>query len=351
MANQQEPVASPVETEVTQVIIEPSHMVSGGPPGQSGSSALTIDITDLVVAIDVNESIDLRIMTADMLITDGVGVLANLPLVGQEKITFTIHKGAIDSAHKEWTKDLTFFVRSIENISKENDFTLSYQLKLVEEAYFLNSLNLISEEDLIFSWYKNKKKSSIIKKQENETAALNFLEKKFDGLKTNNIKILYDMGGIYKSFEKYDEAIKIYSKLLDLLDNRSKAYADILYRRGGSFERIGDYETADKDLLESLKITRENPYVLNYLAYSWLERNYKIELSMEMLKEAYDLRKNDPYITDSLGWGYYLINDFENAEKYLKKAVELMPYDPIVNDHYGDILSVSYTHLTLTTKA
>ena len=59
---------------------------------------------------------------------------------------------------------------------------------------------------------------------------------------------------------------------------------------------------------------------------------------MEMLKEAYDLRKNDPYITDSLGWGYYLINDFENAEKYLKKAVELMPYDPIVNDHYGDIL-------------
>ena len=145
MANQQEPVASPVETEVTQVIIEPSHKVSGGPPGQSGSSAFSIDITDLVVGIDINESMDLRIMTADMLITDGVGVLANLPLVGQEKITFTIHKGAIDSAHKEWTKDLTFFVRSIENISKENDFTLSYQLKLVEEAYFLNSLNLISQ--------------------------------------------------------------------------------------------------------------------------------------------------------------------------------------------------------------
>ena len=145
MANQQDPVASPVETEVTQVIIEPSHMVAGGPPGQSGVVSRTVDITDLVVAIDINESIDLRIMTADMLITDGVGVLANLPLVGQEKVTFTIHKGAIDSAHKEWTKDLTFFVRSIENISKENDFTLSYQLKLVEEAYFLNSLNLISQ--------------------------------------------------------------------------------------------------------------------------------------------------------------------------------------------------------------
>ena len=243
---------------------------------------------------------------------------------------------------QELFKKSNFYIHLSNYLNPEFNFNNS----LLAENYIINkkfdlalkSLNFISEEDLIFSWYKNKKKSSIINKQENEVAALNFLEKKFDGLRTNNIKILYDMGGIYKSFEKYDEAIKIYSKLLDLLDNRSKAYADILYRRGGSFERIGDYETADKDLLESLNITRENPYVLNYLAYSWLERKYKIELSMEMLKEAYDLRKNDPYITDSLGWGYYLINDFENAEKYLKKAVELMPYDPIVNDHYGDIL-------------
>ena len=150
MANQNDPVSSPVETEVTQIIIEPTHQSSSSVRGQSpgamgGVTALTIDITDMVVAIDINESIDLRILTADMLITDGVGVLANLPLVGQEKVTFTIHKGAIDSKHKEWTKDLTFFVRSIEKVSKENDFVLSYQLKLVEEAYFLNALNIISQ--------------------------------------------------------------------------------------------------------------------------------------------------------------------------------------------------------------
>ncbi len=243
---------------------------------------------------------------------------------------------------QEFYKKSNFYIHLSNYLNPEFNFNNS----LLAENYISNekfdlalkSLNFISEEDLIFNWYKNKKKSSIIKNQENEEAALNFLEKKFDGLKTNNIRILYDMGGIYKSFEKYDEAIKIYSKLLKLVDNRSKAYADILYRRGGSFERVGDYESADKDLLDSLDITRENPYVLNYLAYSWLERNYKIELSMKMLKEAHDLRENDPYITDSLGWGYYLINDFENAEKYLRKAVELMPYDPIVNDHYGDIL-------------
>ena len=135
MAKLQDPVSSPVETEVTQVIIEPSHLAGLSPGALGGTSkARTIDITDLVVAIDVNESIDLRILTAEMLITDGVGILANLPLVGQEKITFRIHKGAIDSKHKQWTKDLTFFVRAIQNVERQNDFTLSYQLKLVEEA-------------------------------------------------------------------------------------------------------------------------------------------------------------------------------------------------------------------------
>jgi Flp pilus assembly protein TadD len=91
-------------------------------------------------------------------------------------------------------------------------------------------------------------------------------------------------------------------------------------------------------LLNSLKINPEDAYVLNYLAYSWLERDYQIDKAMEMLEKAYALRSNDPYITDSIGWAYYLIDDYVEAEKYIKKAVELMPEDPTVNDHYGDIL-------------
>ena len=77
---------------------------------------------------------------------------------------------------------------------------------------------------------------------------------------------------------------------------------------------------------------------MNYLGYSWLERKYNISEAIEMLKRAYVQQKNDPYIIDSVGWGYYLIGDYINAEKFLKKAVEMMPYDPIVNDHYADIL-------------
>ena len=114
--------------------------------------------------------------------------------------------------------------------------------------------------------------------------------------------------------------------------------SDLFYRRGGSFERIGDYKKADQDLLASLKVDPDDAYVLNYLAYSWLERNHNIDQAIIMLESAYASRSNDPYIIDSIGWAYYLTNDFVKAEEFLKRAVELMPDDPIVNDHYGDIL-------------
>ncbi len=122
------------------------------------------------------------------------------------------------------------------------------------------------------------------------------------------------------------------------LNDDTEISSDLLYRRGGTYERLGEYEKADKDLLDALKADPDDAYILNYLAYSWLERNIKIYDAIEMLKKAYKLESDDPYIIDSIGWAYYLINDYQKAEKFLKRAVELMPDDPIVNDHYGDIL-------------
>ena len=145
------------------------------------------------------------------------------------------------------------------------------------------------------------------------------------------------MANIAKNFEKYDLSIIYYSKLLLNLDRGSLLYADILYRRGSCLERLGRYKKADADFLNSLKIN-ENSYTLNYLAYSWLERNYKIDLAIEMLEKANKKNNNDPYIIDSVGWGYYLTKDYIKAEAFLKRAVMLMPNDPIVNDHYGDVL-------------
>ena len=146
------------------------------------------------------------------------------------------------------------------------------------------------------------------------------------------------MANIVKRFEEYDLSIKYYTYILSKLDPESFMYADVLYRRGSSYERIKDEKKSDKDLLRSLEINPNEPYVLNYLAYSWLERNYKIDTAMEMLEKAYAQKENDPYIIDSIGWAHYLVGNYVEAEKFLRRAVEIMPSDPIVNDHYGDIL-------------
>ena len=105
-----------------------------------------------------------------------------------------------------------------------------------------------------------------------------------------------------------------------------------------SYERLKEYEKSDKDLIESLKINPDDAYVLNYLAYSWLERNYKIKEAIKMLEKAFDIKSDDPFILDSVGWAYYLTDDLIKAEAFLRRAIQLMPDDPIVNDHYGDIL-------------
>ena len=79
-------------------------------------------------------------------------------------------------------------------------------------------------------------------------------------------------------------------------------------------------------------------YVINYLAYSWIEQGVKIEKSLKMLEKANKIKSNDPYIIDSLGWALYKLKRYEESKNYLEFAVGLMPADPIVNDHYGDVL-------------
>ena len=239
--------------------------------------------------------------------------------------------------------DYSNFYLNIANYLNSNFY---YNLTLLFENYFIienydasrKILNKFGNSDDMYNWYKIKNISKILYIQENEIRSLRFVESKFNKIKNPSAKIIFDMGNIYKRSKKYEKAIEFYTRAMEQLDQMSASYADILYRRGGSYERIKKYKLSDIDLINSLKIVPNDPYVTNYLAYSWLERNYKIEESLDMLQEAYEQKKNDPYIIDSIGWANYLIKDYQKAEKYLLRALELMPNDPIVNDHYGDIL-------------
>ena len=200
------------------------------------------------------------------------------------------------------------------------------------------TLKNFNKKNEIYYWYKLKKIAQIIGKENDKNKSFEYIKDKFGTIEKPSLKIIYEMGNIVKSYEKYDLSIKYYTKVLSKLDPTSLIYANVLYRRGGSYERIGNEQEADEDLLKSLEINPDVPHVLNYLAYSWLERNYKINSAIDMLEKAYAQRENDPYIIDSIGWAYYLIGDYFEAEKLLRKAVQIMPTDPIVNDHYGDIL-------------
>lgn len=224
------------------------------------------------------------------------------------------------------------------------NFNLNLVL-IVENQVNNKNYNLAKEElkkipknNLFYNWFKIKKTASIIQEEEGKEKALKYIKKNFNLIKNSNNKISFEMANILRNFEDYNNAIDMYTSLIKD-NNFSKAeYADILYKRGTCYERIKNYTNADNDFEKSLKIVPDEPYVLNYLGYSWLERSFKIDDAMRMLKEAYQLKSNDPYITDSIGWAYFMVNDFENSKKYLQKAVILMPYDPIVNDHYGDVL-------------
>ena len=199
-------------------------------------------------------------------------------------------------------------------------------------------LGKITKKNLLFDWFKIKKKASIIEAEEEEQNALKFVKKNYELLNSANAKIKFDMANILRNFKDYKYSIKIYSDLIEKNNFNNEEIADLYYKRGTCFERMKNYKKADEDFLNSLKLDPNDAYVLNYLGYSWLERSYKINEAMKMLQKAYDLMSNDPYITDSIGWAYFLLKDFKNAKKYLQQAVKLMPYDPIVNDHYGDVL-------------
>ncbi len=190
----------------------------------------------------------------------------------------------------------------------------------------------------IYSWHAKKRLVLIKSKIENDKSAINFLNKSFKKLENPTVNNYYDLANLFKGFEKYEDSIKYYTKVLNDISSDNPLYSEILYKRGVSYERLKLWKKSENDLIRSLNLVPEEPYVLNYLAYSWLERNINLEKSIEMLEVALSKKKKDPYIMDSLGWGMYLTGRYEEAEKLLQKVVQLMPLDPIVNDHYADIL-------------
>jgi tetratricopeptide (TPR) repeat protein len=136
--------------------------------------------------------------------------------------------------------------------------------------------------------------------------------------------------------EKYAEAADLYTRALALVPKPQERHWTIFYTRGIALERIKRWTDAEKDLKIALTLKPEQPLVMNYLAYTWVEQGVHMDEALTMLKRAVELRPEDGFIIDSLGWAYYRRGDFADAIKYLEQAILLEPGEPTINDHLGD---------------
>ena len=201
-----------------------------------------------------------------------------------------------------------------------------------------NSYKKLTNYGEAFKWYSYKQISKILIQEKKEELSIKLLSKAYNELHSKGLYEIFDYAEFLKNNEKFKESIKFYSEILDSINQSHSLFPEVTDSRGVAYERIGEWNKAEKDLLASLEASPDQAYVINYLAYSWIEQGVKINKSLEMLEKANKIKSNDPYIIDSLGWALFKLKRYEESKEYLQLAVRLLPADPIVNDHYGDVL-------------
>jgi tetratricopeptide (TPR) repeat protein len=143
-------------------------------------------------------------------------------------------------------------------------------------------------------------------------------------------------GNMLRGRERFAEAAEVYSQAIERIAEPGLADWGVFYFRGIAYERTKDWPKAEADFRKALELSPDQPLVLNYLGYSWVDFGMNLDEGMEMIRKAVELRPNDGYIVDSLGWAHYRLGEYGQAVEELERAVSLRPDDPVINDHLGD---------------
>jgi len=151
-----------------------------------------------------------------------------------------------------------------------------------------------------------------------------------------NQEALTALGNLQRSRKLFNEAADTYSRVLALQPRVEKSQWLLYYYRGIANERRKNWAQAEADLKKALELNPDQPLVLNYLGYSWVDQGVNLDEAFKMLRRAVDLRQRDGYVVDSLGWAYYRLGRYDDAVRELEKAIDLKPSDPVINDHLGD---------------
>jgi tetratricopeptide (TPR) repeat protein len=152
----------------------------------------------------------------------------------------------------------------------------------------------------------------------------------------NDPEAIMALGNLLRGRKQFSACADVYGKAIDLIAKPDKQNWLVYYFRGICYERSKQWDHAEADLKKALELYPDQPHVLNYLGYSWIDQGVNLDEGMRMIKRAVEQRPDDGYIVDSLGWAYYRIAKYDDAVKNLERAVELKPEDPTINDHLGD---------------
>jgi len=149
---------------------------------------------------------------------------------------------------------------------------------------------------------------------------------------TADLRSRRTLGDMYRGAERFAEAEPIYTALIEEQPNEWRSY----FARGAAREQLGRWPEAEADLRRALELSPDQPDVLNYLGYSWVDRGERLQEGLAMIRRAAEIRPMSGAIIDSLGWAYFRLGDYAQAVDWLEAAVRLEPADPTLNDHLGD---------------
>ncbi len=152
----------------------------------------------------------------------------------------------------------------------------------------------------------------------------------------HDVDALSALAGVQRSAKQYKQAAATYDQAISAIGIPNRDNWTLFYFRGICYERAKEWPKAEEDFKRALELFPDQPLVLNYLGYSWVDQGVRLDEAFKMLRRAVELRPNDGYIVDSLGWAHYKLGQYAEAAKTLEQAVDLKPSDPVLNDHLGD---------------
>ncbi len=189
--------------------------------------------------------------------------------------------------------------------------------------------------DSPLSYVARVRKAQVLHRQEQQEQAFGLLSQLAEDV-PERTDALIELGNLLRRDEHYERAEQAYSQAIDRLPEPEPEHWSLYYSRGITFERTKRWPEAEADFLFALELQPEQPLVLNYLGYSWVDQGLNLDQAKDMLHRAVDARPEDGFIVDSLGWVYYRLGEYDRAVEQLERAVELQPGDPVINDHLGD---------------